>query len=117
MKDNIILIFLIVVIGLIIWNSLTTNDIKTDIYGYKSKIENIQKKIDSSKTENIKLTKKIDSINTQIGLTDVKISNINNNITIIRKQTNDKVNSVDNMSELELKRFFTNRYNQYNPTE
>jgi peptidoglycan hydrolase CwlO-like protein len=117
MKDNITLIAIVIIIGLILWNLFTTNKIKTDVEGYKKNIELIQTKIDSAKTENGKLTKKIDSLNTQIGVVNNEINHIDNNITIIKKQTNDKVNSVDNMSNLELKRFFTNRYNQYDTTK
>jgi hypothetical protein len=39
------------------------------------------------------------------------INHIDNNITIIKKQTNEKINSVDTLTANELEQFFTNRYN------
>ena len=46
-KQNILLLIIAILAG---WNILTTSRIKTDIKGYKEKIESIQVKIDSAKT-------------------------------------------------------------------
>jgi septation ring formation regulator EzrA len=114
MKDKIIIIGIILLIGLFIWDIMMTKKIKTDIKSYKEKIESIQVKIDSAKIENQKFDKKIDSLNAQVTIVNNDINKIENNIKVIKKNTDEKVNSVDNMSDLELKQFFTNRYNQYN---
>jgi hypothetical protein len=41
-----------------------------------------------------------------------EIHHIDNNISIIKQQTNEKVNIVDTYTASELEQFFTNRYNE-----
>lgn len=117
MKNKIIEIGILFLIGLFIWNIVMTKKIKTDVRSHKEKLELIQTKIDTTKNENEKLNKKIDTLNSQVNIVYNDISKIENNIKVIKKNTDEKVNSVDIMSDLELKRFFTNRYNQYNTPE
>jgi len=104
---------LLVIIGiLVIFNIFNTNKIKTDIKGYKDKIENLQVKIDSVSSQNKILDGKIGSINTHIeGITD-EINHIDNNILVIKQNTNEKINIVDTFTANELEQFFTNRYNK-----
>ena len=40
------------------------------------------------------------------------IRHIDKNITVIKKQTDEKVNSVDDIPDSELELFFTNKYEQ-----
>ena len=110
-KQNILLVILIVLCG---YNIFTTNGIKTDVKSYKDKIESLQTKIDSTKLVNEGIDIKIDSVKGNVINLTKDINYIDNNITIIKKQTNEKVNSVDTLTANELEQFFTNRYNKTN---
>lgn len=108
-KQNILLIILIVLVG---WNIFTTNGIKTDFKSYKNKIDLIQTEIDSAKLINEGIDIKIDSVKGNVFKITEEINQIDNNITIIKKQTDEKVNSVDTFTANELERFFTDRYDK-----
>lgn len=109
-KDNLIL--LIIIVGLVGWNIFTTNTIKTDVKGYQKKIDNIETKIDSSNIVNKKIDSKIGDVKENVTTITNEIRHIDKNITVIKKQTNEKVNNVDNIPDSELELFFTNKYEQ-----
>lgn len=109
-KDNIILLVIIAV--LVGWNIFTTNSIKTDVKGYEKKIENIGVKIDSSNVVNKNINDKVGEVKENVEIITNDIRHIDKNITVIKKQTNEKVNSVDNIPDSELELFFTNKYEQ-----
>ena len=109
-KDSIIL--LIIIVGLIGWNIFTTNSIKTDVKGYEKKIESIGVKIDSSTVVNKQIDDKVGEAKENVENISNDIRHIDKNITVIKKQTNEKVNSVDNIPDSELELFFTNKYEQ-----
>lgn len=98
--------------ALIVYNIFINNKIQTNIQEYEDKIDNLQTKVDSVNTLNRELDMKINSLHTQMELIDSDISNVQNNIKTIKKQTNEKVNSVDNYSFTELELFFTERYSK-----
>jgi hypothetical protein len=105
-------LILLIIIGVLVgWNIFTSNGIKTDIKGYKEKIELIQNKVDSAKVVNKQIDLKVDSVKQNIVSISKEIHHIDNTITIVKKQTNEKVNSVGKFSNDELEQFFTNRYN------
>lgn len=108
-KQNILLIIVIFLIGYMIF---TTQGIKTDIKNYKQKIEQLQTTVDSAKTVDKNITKKIDSVQQKVFGISKEIYYIDKNINIIKKQTNEKVNSVDTLTANELEQFFTNRYDK-----
>ena len=58
-KHNIVLY---IVAGLLVYLIFTTNGIKTDIKGYKDRIETIQTKIDSAQAINKQIDTKVDSV-------------------------------------------------------
>jgi peptidoglycan hydrolase CwlO-like protein len=107
-KQNILLVLVIVLIG---YNIFTTNSIKTDINKYRDQIELLQTIIDSTKTVNQVIDTKIDSVQQRVFGISKEIHYIDKNINIIKKQTDEKVNTVDKFSNAELEFFFTNRYN------
>jgi archaellum component FlaC len=109
-KDSIIL--LIIVVVLIGWNIFTTNGIKTDVRGYEKKIDNIQTKIDSSQVVNKKIDTKIGEVKENVTTITNEINHIDKNITVIKKKTDEKVNSVDTIPDSKLELFFTNKYEQ-----
>ena len=109
-KDSIIL--LVIIVGLVGWNIFTTNTIKTDVKGYEKKIESIQTKIDSSQIVNKQIDTKIGEVKENVTTITNEIHHIDKNITVIKKQTDEKVNNVDNIPDSELELFFTNKYEQ-----
>jgi septal ring factor EnvC (AmiA/AmiB activator) len=109
-KDSIIL--LVIIAGLVGWNIFTTNTIKTDVKGYEKKIESIKTKIDSSQIVNKRIDTKIGEVKENVTTITNEIHHIDKNITVIKKQTDEKVNDVDNIPDSELELFFTNKYEQ-----
>jgi peptidoglycan hydrolase CwlO-like protein len=109
-KDSIIL--LVIVGALVGWNIFITNTIKTDVTGYEEKIESIGVKIDSSNVINKNIDNKVGEVKENVEIISNDILHIDKNITVIKKQTNEKVNSVDDIPDSELELFFTNKYEQ-----
>lgn len=110
MKINKQNILLGIIIFLAAWNIFQGSKIKTDIKGYNAKIEAIQKEIDSVHVENQKLIVEIKMIDSEIDNIDGDINNVTKNITIIKKQTDEKIDSVNNFNFSDLEKFFTDRY-------
>ena len=108
-KQNILLILVVVLIGYSIFN---TNSIRTDVKGYKAEIELLQTKVDSAKVVNQQIDTKIDSVKQNVVTITKEIHHIDSTITIVKKQTDEKINTVNKFSNAELEFFFTNRYNK-----
>jgi peptidoglycan hydrolase CwlO-like protein len=108
-KQNILLIILIILIG---YNIFNTNSIRTDVKGYKAGIELLQNKVDSAKVVNKKIDTKIDSVKENVVSITKEIHHIDNTITIVKNQTNEKVNHAGKFSNVELEQFFSSRYNK-----
>ena len=113
-KQNILLIIVVALLG---YNIFTTNSIRTDIKGYETRIDSVQTKIDSAQVINKQIDVKIDSVKENVVAITKEIHHIDNTITIVKKQTDDKINTVDKFSNAELEFFFTNRYNEGNTTD
>jgi predicted RNase H-like nuclease (RuvC/YqgF family) len=105
-------IVLIIIALLCLYNIFNTNSIKTDVKGYKDKIEALQTKVDSAQAINKKIDVKIDSVKDNVINITKEIHHIDNNISIIKQQTDEKINSVDSFTANELEQFFTNRYDK-----
>ena len=112
MKTNKQDIVLIIIALLCLYNIFNTNSIKTDVKGYKDKIEALQTKVDSAQAVNEKIDVKIDSVKDNVVNITKEIHHIDNNISIIKQQTDEKVNVINTYSASELEQFFTNRYNE-----
>jgi peptidoglycan hydrolase CwlO-like protein len=108
-KQNILLIIVLVLIG---YNIFTTNSVRTDVKGYKAKIELLQTKVDSAKTVNKQIDIKIDSVKENVVSITKEIHHIDNTITIVKNQTNEKANNAGKFSNVELEQFFSSRYNK-----
>jgi esterase/lipase len=108
-KQNILLIIVVALLG---YNIFTTNGIKTDVQGYERRIDSVQTKIDSAQVVNKQIDTKIDSVKDNVVSITKEIHHIDNTITIVKKQTDEKINTVDKFSNAELEFFFTNRYNE-----
>jgi len=109
-KDSIIL--LVIIGGLLGWNIFMTNTIKTDVKGYEKKIESIQTKVDSAQVINKHIDDKVGEVKENVTTITNEIHHIDKNITVIKKQTDEKVNSIDTIPDSELELFFTNKYEQ-----
>ena len=105
-------IVLIIIALLCLYNIFNTNSIKTDVKGYEDKIEALQTKVDSAQAVNEKIDVKIDSVKDNVVNITKEIHHIDNNISIIKQQTDEKINSVDSFTANELEQFFTNRYDK-----
>ena len=84
--------------------------LKTDIEGFNERIDNIGAEIDSIQTMNQELDGLIESLHTELELIDGDIDRVQNNIFTIRRNTDEKKNSVDNLTISELQEFFAKRY-------
>ena len=104
---NIILVILIVLVG---YNIFTNNSIRTDVEAYNRKIDSLQNEIDSVETANKAIDTHIDKVDTEINEVDERVTTINKNINILKTQTNEKVNAVNDYTAHDLIWFFTNRY-------
>jgi cell division protein FtsB len=109
-KNNIIGILFLIIIGLFVYNIITTNQIKTDVKKYQTSIDSIQTKIDSVSILNKELDNKLAELDTNILEITQEIQLVDNNINVIKKKTNEKVASVDNLGNDELQHFFTDKY-------
>ena len=65
-KNNIIGILFLIIIGLFVYDIITTKQIKTDIEKYQTSIDSIQTKIDSVSILNKELDNKLAELDTNI---------------------------------------------------
>lgn len=108
-KQNILLLIVVVLIS---YNIFSIRSIKTDVKNYKSQIEHLTTLVDSAQNISKGIDTKVDSVKGQVISITKEINHIDNSITIIKKQTDEKVNSVDHLTANELEQFFTDRYNK-----
>jgi peptidoglycan hydrolase CwlO-like protein len=106
-KNDILLILIVFLAG---YSIFQMKGIRTDVAGYNAKIDSIQNEIDSIQVENQKLVDEIKVIDSEIDNIDGDINNVTKNITIIKKQTDEKIDSVNNYNFSDLEKFFTERY-------
>ena len=106
-KTDILLVIIVILAG---YSIFQMNGIKTDVAGYNAKIDSIQNEIDSVQLENVKITEQIVTIDKEINNIDGDIEKVTKNITIIKNQTNEKIDSVNNYNFSDLEKFFTERY-------
>ena len=104
---NMLIIICMVFLAYTLFN---VRGLKTDIDGFNEKIENIGKEIDSIQTMNTELDEMISSLHSELELLDGDINKVQNNIYTIRRNTDEKINSVDKLNISELQEFFTKRY-------
>jgi len=103
-------ILLLIIAVLAIWNIFNTSSIKTDVDSYKDKIKTIQVQVDSVQTVNKEIDRKIGKVDKKIVNVTKEIHHIDNTITIVKNNTNEKINTADNFGVNELELFFANRY-------
>lgn len=106
-KSNILLVLITILAAYSIFQG---SKIRTDVAGYNAKIDAIQKEIDSVQMENKKLNEQISMIDKEIDKVDGQINGVTKNLTIIKSQTDEKIDSVNNYNFSDLEKFFTDRY-------
>lgn len=112
MKINKTNILLVLIACLAAYSIFQGSGIKTDVAGYNAKIELIQNEIDSVQVINEKLTEQIVTIDKDINKVDANINNVTKNITLIKNETDEKVNIVNTIGNTELEQLFTDRYSK-----
>jgi peptidoglycan hydrolase CwlO-like protein len=110
MKINKTLILVLIVGAIAIYALFETNSIKTDVAGYYQKIDSLQNEIDSVENANKEIDNHIANVDNDINKVEKDIVNVNKNITIIKNQTNEKVNAVNDYTIHDLLKFFSDRY-------
>jgi peptidoglycan hydrolase CwlO-like protein len=110
MKINKTNILLVLIACLAAYSIFQGSGIKTDVAGYNAKIDSIQNEIDSVQVINEKLTEQIVTIDKDINKVDANINNVTKNITLIKNETDEKVNIVNTIGNTELEQLFTDRY-------
>jgi|694.fasta_scaffold35088_3 hypothetical protein len=106
-KQDVLLLVIIILGG---YSILQMKGIKTDVNSYNVKIDLIQSEIDSVQLINKKITEQIISIDGEIKNIDGDINRVTKNITIIKNQTNEKVDAVNEFTFSDLDKFFSDRY-------
>ena len=106
-KQDVLLLIIVVLAG---YSILQMKGVKTDIQSYNDKIDMIQKDIDSVYLINEKLDKHIVTIDREIDNIDGDIDKVTKNITIIKNNTNEKVDAVNEFTFSDLAKFFSDRY-------
>jgi len=96
--------------GFVAFTFLNIREVKTDIQGFNDRIDNIGAEIDSIQGLNKELDERIQSLHSELELIDTDIDRVQNNIYTIRRNTDEKKNSVDNLTLSELQEFFAKRY-------
>ena len=106
-KTNVLLVLIACLAAYTIFQN---QGIKTDVAGYNAKIESLQKEIDSVYTANKEIDNQIEKVDNHIVNVDKQIDNVTKNITIIKNQTNEKVDAVNEFTFSDLDKFFSDRY-------
>jgi esterase/lipase len=112
MKINKTDILLVIVVLLAGYSIFQMKGIKTDVAGYNAKIDSIQNEIDSVEMVNKEITTQILTIDKEIDNIDGDIDKVTKNITIIKNQTDEKVNAVNEFTFSDLAKFFSDRYEE-----
>jgi|TARA_A100001201_G_scaffold128268_1_gene113230 chromosome segregation ATPase len=115
MKNNNIRTYLLwAILGIFVgYMVFGRGSIKVDVKKYEAEIKALNIVIDSARTKNEQLKVEIDNFQQVVADANKKISNLNNRIYIIKKETDEKINSINNLNNDELYQFFADRYRQY----
>ena len=88
------------------------NEKEDYVEDYSLKIQALEAKVDSLHAENSELVKESKVLEDKLISYDKKIKNLNLKINVIKKETQQKIDSVDFFGDDELERFFAERYEQ-----
>lgn len=77
---------------------------------YKKEIEALDKKIDSLHANNSDLLKEVDQLTSELVILDRQLKEQDELLEKLGERTNEKIDSVNTYGNLELTKFFTDRY-------
>ena len=103
-------VLLLCLTTLAIFFILRQDNVKVDVDAYEAQIRALEQKVDSLHAQNDSLIKEADSLVLKIDEFDNKIKNLSNSINVIKRETKQKLDAVDNLDDDELERFFSTRY-------
>jgi len=106
-KQDVLLIIIVVLAG---YSILQMKGIKTNVAEYNNKIDAIKTEIDSVEMINKEITTQILSLDKEVDNIDGDIEKVTKNITIIKNNTNEKVDAVNEFTFSDLAKFFSDRY-------
>ena len=112
-NDFIILILLLIIIYLISLNIFKKIEPPSYVNEYNLIIDNLEKSIDSLHNNNKLLNDKIILFENNVDSLKQILNKKNKEIIILKKEMNEKLNSIDSFTNFELQQFFTDRY-RYN---
>ena len=115
MKQLVPYIVCIVATLLIVW-TLKPFEGAVDVSSYEKKINALEKKVDSLHADNNLLVTEADSLGLELDRFSKKIVKLTTRINVIKYETEQKLNAVDNLRDDELERFFTDRYRHHKDT-
>tara|TARA_X000001316_G_C887877_1_gene10788 strand:+ start:49 stop:423 length:375 start_codon:yes stop_codon:yes gene_type:complete len=98
------------ILGIGVGYVIFDGDIDVDIESYQTEINILQQKIDSINVYNNELKLEADSLSSKLVEYDSRINKLNRTITVIKNETQQKIDSVDFFGDDELERFFAERY-------
>ena len=98
------------ILGIGVGYVIFDGDIDVDIESYQTEINILQQKIDSINVYNNELKLEADSLSSKLVEYDSRINRLNRTITVIKNETQQKIDSVDFFGDDELERFFAERY-------
>ena len=81
--------------GFVAWMVFGQEPIEVDVKGYETKISNLEKVVDSTYILNSKLTARIKTMAINLEESNAKIKQLNGRIWTIKKQTDEKLNSIN----------------------
>jgi uncharacterized protein YlxW (UPF0749 family) len=96
--------------GFVAWMIWGQPRIDVDVEAYQLQIKLLEQKVDSLNNKNLVLEKESDSLYNKITTYTNRINNLNTRINVIRKETQAKLDAVNDFSTNELQQFFTDRY-------
>jgi len=112
MKSNKTTILLILIACLAAYTIFQNQGIKTDVAGYNAKIDSIQKDVDSVYAVNKEIDNQIEKVDNHIIEVEKDVQTVTKNITLIKNETDEKVNIVNTIGNTELEQLFTDRYSK-----
>ena len=94
-------------VAYMIWGQ---DKIEVDVKSYENKIKALETTIDSTYTLNSELNDKILELDSSLEESRKKIQQLNGSIYRIKKETDEKLKTINSYSDDELLSFFTDRY-------
>jgi septal ring factor EnvC (AmiA/AmiB activator) len=110
MKSNKTTILLILIACLAAYSIFQNHGIKTDVTEYNNKIDSIQTEVDSVYAVNKEIDNQIEKVDNHIVEVEKDVQSVVKNITIIKNNTDEKVNIITTIGNSELEQLFADRY-------